>query len=317
MFCTRHWKKALFLCGLLWPPGIAMSHDLEGIFVEQSSLDAETLKTLEEISSYRKEFAAQAAGQEGGDELEGFVQEAFLWPNDTISVCFFDGAPEAHEQVVSLANLWTQGTSVRFAFGPEGARNRCDGRTRTDIRVSFRGRGYWSYVGVSAKYVKPQKQTLNLSGMGDGRPLTDGQKGTVLHEFGHALGLEHEHQSPVANCEAEFDWNYLYSSFGWSKEQVDRNMRKLLINQSRSGLILTEFDTQSIMLYSLPVEAFKLGQASSCYISRKNNTLSEADLFTIQEAYPTGAMQPPAQAPEARSGVQAAIQKLIAEAGKE
>ncbi|MFQ6180338.1 M12 family metallopeptidase [Sinorhizobium meliloti] len=292
---------------------------MEGLFVEQSSLDAETIEIFEEIASYRKEIAAQALADEGPNELEGFVQEAFLWPNETVSVCFFDGSPAAHEQIVKLANLWTEGTSVSFFFGPEGSRNRCDGRAKTDIRISFRGQGYWSYVGVSSKYVKPQKQTLNLNGMGNGRPLTASQKGTVLHEFGHALGFEHEHQSPAANCEEEFDWNYLYNSFGWSKEQVDRNMRKLLINQSRNGLIVTEFDSNSIMLYSLPVEAFREGQASSCYISRKNNILSQADLSTVREAYPADAMREPAQAPdvEAASGAQAALKRLINRGGED
>lgn len=52
------------------------------------------------------------------------------------------------------------------------------------------------------------------------------------------------------------DWKYLYNSFRWSKEQVDRNMRRLLANQSRTSLIVTEFEPDSIMLCSLPVEAF-------------------------------------------------------------
>jgi hypothetical protein len=29
---------------------------------------------------------------------------------------------------------------------------------------------------------------------------------TVLHEFGHALGLQHEHQHPVGGCDLDFRW---------------------------------------------------------------------------------------------------------------
>lgn len=60
-------------------------------------------------------------------------------------------------------------------------------------------------------------------------------------------------------------------------------MRRLLANQSRTGLIVTEFGPGSIMLCSLPVEAFRQGQASSCYISRKNNIVSPADVSTVRK----------------------------------
>ncbi|MBY3474081.1 hypothetical protein HFN78_24680 [Rhizobium laguerreae] len=304
-----------FAFGLQIWAGVACAHDLDGIFVERSSLDTETLKIFEEIDFYRKELAAlaHADGEEG--ELEGVVQRAFLWPvGGTISVCFFDGVSSAHETVVEIAKQWTDGTSVKFSFGPAGSRTRCDGKTRTNIRVSFRGSGYWSYIGTSSKYVKPQKQTLNLNGMGSGKALSSSQQGTILHEFGHALGFEHEHQTPMANCDEEFDWNYLYNHFGWSKEEVDRNMRKLLVNQSAEGLILTEFDRESIMLYSLPVEAFKQGDAARCYISRKNNLLSSLDIESIREAYPTEARLAPAQVPEGDSkmnNLQYTMQQLI------
>ena len=50
------------------------------------------------------------------------------------------------------------------------------------------------------------------------------------HEFGHALGLHHEHQSPATTCNEEFDWDYIYKAFGeppdgWDKQTVDNNMR--------------------------------------------------------------------------------------------
>ena len=60
---------------------------------------------------------------------------------------------------------------------------------------SSAGQGSWSYLGTDAARVPKECFTMNL-GFVD-RP-------TVLHEFGHSLGLIHEHQSPFPGG---FEWN--------------------------------------------------------------------------------------------------------------
>ncbi len=55
--------------------------------------------------------------------------------------------------------------------------------------------GSWSYLGTDATSIPLESFTMNL-GFVD-RP-------TILHEFGHSLGLIHEHQSPF---EGGFEWN--------------------------------------------------------------------------------------------------------------
>jgi hypothetical protein len=46
---------------------------------------------------------------------------------------------------------------------------------------------------------------MNFEGFDKGTPSD--WEGTVRHEFGHALGLEHEHQHPEGGCDAEWRWN--------------------------------------------------------------------------------------------------------------
>ncbi len=53
--------------------------------------------------------------------------------------------------------------------------------------------GCWSMVGTDA-IGKDETMVLNLGEYGEGYPHEALQKSLVIHEFGHALGLEHEHQ---------------------------------------------------------------------------------------------------------------------------
>ena len=54
----------------------------------------------------------------------------------------------------------------------------------------------WSLVGTDAMKEDAAKPTmrLNLGGTATGYPHPSLQRSLVIHEFGHALGLEHEHQ---------------------------------------------------------------------------------------------------------------------------
>jgi len=61
--------------------------------------------------------------------------------------------------------------------------------------------GSWSYIGTDATKLPLESFTMNLGSVD--RP-------TVLHEFGHALGLIHEHQSPFKG------------GFKWNREEVSR-----------------------------------------------------------------------------------------------
>ena len=70
-------------------------------------------------------------------------------------------------------------------------------------------------------------------------------KGTVLHEFGHALGLIHEHMSPVSGI--KWDSAAVYSRkrmMGWSKEMTDAQLFKKYSLAYTNG---TTYDPKSIM----------------------------------------------------------------------
>lgn len=83
------------------------------------------------------------------------------------------------------------------------------------IRIAFRAADKdttappenWSHVGTKSWDIEKNSPTMLLGGVGPGLKTTPRERYYILHEFGHALGLMHEHQSPVRNAVINLDRN--------------------------------------------------------------------------------------------------------------
>src|SRR5450631_2889944 len=133
-------------------------------------------------------------------------------PAQTVKVAFRGGDAALHRGIADVVSEWTQYANLKFDFGLDAGTGKyrswstSDTNFAAEIRVSFDQSGYYSLVGndsTNRTVTKPGEESLNLEGFDQNRP--DDWKAVALHEFGHAIGFEHEHQSPLAPCDFRFD----------------------------------------------------------------------------------------------------------------
>jgi hypothetical protein len=216
----------------------------------------------------------------------------------TLKVCFFDGDPVTRGFVAAYATEWTAHGNVAFDFGPRPEFRRCVTGDDSAIRVTFASGGWQSAVGNDSLYYASQGQpSMYLEGL-DGRDLSlPDYRFVILHEFGHALGFEHEHQSPFSVCEAQFDMQVIQQELTWPMDRVLANFQQLhvssahqvgnyLIGTTSTGDVISvsPYDAKSVMHYSLPGEYF-IQPPGSCYVPL-NAELSEQDIKAMADAYP-------------------------------
>jgi astacin (peptidase family M12A) len=259
---------------------------------------------------------------DGSDAAKGVYDTAELWGPEVskLRVCFFEGSKETRAKIAEIASVWMDNNmGITLDFGKKSNPRVCDPNSGhpNDVRVGFRQPGYWSLVGKgSLVYAKQDEQSMNFEDF-DKIPADqletaeDGYiKGTIIHEFGHAVGFQHEHQSPAGNCDAEYNWPHIYEYMAgppnnWPKEQVDFNMRMA----TQSTLMMTDFDPNSVMLYVFPADFYLNGEQSHCYHAAPNNQMSSADRVTVDYMYPADQQERRKHYAQNRAAFQAILDK--------
>jgi hypothetical protein len=205
------------------------------------------------------------------------LNAAFWGRGVKLRVSFLEGEVSLHRRVAALAKAWPDECGANFSFefwidnglDPAGA----------DIRITFQENlGSFSKLGRYAQAVDRKERTMNLGWMT--MTLNEDQaRAVVLHEFGHALGLVHEHMNPAQTI----DWNKekvradLRASQGWPDDKIDANM---FYRYDQKEIFSTDVDATSIMMYPIPRSWTKNG-----FTVGFNTRLSAADKALIRQAY--------------------------------
>lgn len=176
------------------------------------------------------------------DKRKGFILSVGLkWVNGTeIKYYFLEGAEPQRKVVRDAFQQWKK-LGIGISFREVKKVN------ESMVRIGFdHSDGSWSYVGREILNIPMDERTMNF-----GWDLTSDAYGmtTAIHEIGHTIGFQHEHQSPFAGI----DWNKpaVYAEFSgppnnWSKGEIDSNIiNKMPANQVKGSA----WDPKSIMEY--------------------------------------------------------------------
>lgn len=199
------------------------------------------------------EMAPRQLPQDVDPERAAFILHMDdMWVNGTvIHYCFFEhtkhNSPESwtgsivdKRQVRKAFQEWKDlGLGLEFVEVKE--------LDEAEVRIGFdQDDGSWSYLGTyPIDHVSTNRRTMNFGWS----LITAHGKDTALHEIGHAIAANHEHQNPFSGI--QWDRPAVYDYFSgppnnWSHSKIDHNILDSVAESEVEG---SAWDGNSIMHY--------------------------------------------------------------------
>ncbi len=229
------------------------------------------------MSTNAKHFCMCILPNKKSEGTKAALLNEFRWPKGAnITIRFLEGDQKLQDRVKGVAREWigAKMANLHLDFKPVTEK-------KTDIRIAFvQGDGSWSHLGTYCRQIPEPQPTMNF-GWIDANSSETELRSVVLHEFGHALGLIHEHQNPKGGIkwnEAAVVADLSGPPNNWDLPTIEHNMFKKYEPTAVTG---TDVDPRSIMMYPIPA-AWTLDGFSADF----NADLSEKDKTFIRFAYP-------------------------------
>lgn len=200
-----------------------------------------------------------------GEDVSKTPPRTFSKDIDPLTQFVYDNKPiESIKKIV--LERYQPLVNLKFTF--------VDDPSDADVRIDFKENdGAWSLLGTDC--LNEKGTTMNLGWV---------DCPTILHEFGHTLGLFHEHQNPRGssiNWDKETVYKWAKDTQGWDKETTDTNIFNHYDLNLTNGSV---YDPLSIMLYFFPDYLTKNNKGT-----RINSRLSATDVLWINKVYGKGA----------------------------
>ncbi|KAF2407710.1 Astacin (Peptidase family M12A) [Pseudomonas antarctica] len=192
------------------------------------------------------------------------------WPQHSVlTISLLNMTTKQKGLVKHNINKWAPYTNLYFKFTD---------RANGDIRIAADNNASsgWSKIGTDAKEVPLHKATMSIGFNCSPTELA----AMIQHEFGHGLGLKHEHQHPERTLDLNKQSIYLeYELQGEFPWQADHNLiQKLPANK----VTVSPYDKDSIMHYGFAASRLNSGDPVP-----HTEQLSAGDKHFMQTLYPT------------------------------
>ncbi len=211
------------------------------------------------------------------------------WKDNTIKWAFLNGGSygewnSKNEKMVQDAwDIWAaEETGLIF----EHVNVSDDPSVTIGIGIDGEAKESYSLIGTDSRSCRPSMV------IGEDRFRNDnGVLRTILHEIGHALGLDHEHQSPLRALEYDEEKTKEYFKDTWSEATTTIN----ILDEVKGDLLYSNWDPTSIMMYPVQMELLTVkGKEMYTNFLTENgilegivgsNFISEKDVETLKVLY--------------------------------